>query len=51
MYILFISELGTNFRYILVGWVGLQNFFYNGSGWVWVIKLQTRQTRPDPPIF
>ena len=32
-------------------WVGLgyKNFFYNGLGWVWVIKLQTRQTRLDPP--
>ena len=34
-------------------WVGLsyKNFFYSGLGWVWVIKLQTRQTQPDPPIF
>ena len=24
--------------------VGLQIFFYNGLSWVWVIKLQTRQT-------
>ena len=34
-------------------WVGLgyKKNFYNGSGWVWVIKLQTHQTRPDPPIF
>ena len=31
-------------------WVGLgyQKNYYSGSGWVWVIKLQTR---PDPPIF
>ena len=34
-----------------LGWVGLQKNFYSGSGWVWIIKLQTRQTRPDPPIF
>ena len=34
-------------------WVGLgyKKIFYSGSGWVWVIKLQTRQTRPDSPIF
>ena len=34
-------------------WVGLgyQKNYYRGSGWVWVIKLQTRQTRPNPPIF
>ena len=34
-----------------LSWVGLQKKFYSGSGWVWVIKLQTRQTRPDPPIY
>ena len=32
-----------------LGWVAKN--FYSGPGWVWVIKLQTRQTRPNPPIF
>ena len=34
-------------------WVGLgyKKNFYSRSGWVWVIKLQTRQTWPDLPIF
>ena len=31
--------------------LGYKFFIYSGLGWVWVIKLQTRQTRPDPPIF
>ena len=32
-------------------WVGMgyKKNFYSGSGWVLVIKLQTRQTRPNPP--
>ena len=35
-----------------MGWVELQKKkIYSGLGWVWVIKLQTRQTQPDPPIF
>ena len=35
-----------------MGWVELQKRkIYSGLGWVWVIKLQTRQTQPDPPIF
>ena len=33
-----------------LGWVTIF-FFYNRSSWVWVIKLQTHQTRPDPSIF
>ena len=31
--------------------LGYKIFFYSGSGWVWVIKLQSRQTRLNPPIF
>ena len=31
--------------------LGYKNFFYSGSSWVWVIKLQTRQTRPNPPYL
>ena len=34
-------------------WVGLQFFFFFfdcGSGWVQVIKFQTHQIQPDPPI-
>ena len=42
--------LGWFLRLGGLGWV--TNFFFNsGSGWIWVIKLQTRQTRPDPPLF
>ena len=33
-----------------LGWVTKKKI-YSGLGWVWVIKLQTRQTQPDPPIF
>ena len=34
-------------------WVGLgyKIFFDSESGWVCVIKFQTRQTQPDPPIY
>ena len=34
-------------------WVGLgyKKIFYAESSWVWVIKLQTRKTQLDPPIF
>ena len=43
---------GLGWTYMM-GWVGLgyKKFFYDGLGWVWVIKLQTRQTWPNPPIF
>ena len=41
---------GSVFRAWWVGW-GYKKKFYNEPGWVWVIKLQTRQTWPDPPIF
>ena len=45
-----ICRVGSVFR---VWWVGLgyKFFFYSRLGWVWVIKLQIRQTRPDLPIF
>ena len=43
-------RVGSIFRAWWVG-LGYKKKFYSGSGWVWVIKLQTRQTRPDPPIF
>ena len=33
-----------------LGWV-TKFFFDSGSGWIWVIKFQTRQIRPDPPIY
>ena len=45
-----IHWVGSGFRAWWVG-LGYKIFFYSRSGWVWVIKLQTRQTRPDPPIF
>ena len=45
-----ICRVGSVFRAWWVG-LGYKNFFYSGSGWVWVIKLQTYQTRPDPSIF
>ena len=35
-----------------LGWVTIFFFFSNsGSGWVWVIKFQIRQTWPNPPIY
>ena len=37
--------LGRFLRLGGLGWV-TKNFFYSGSSWVWVIKLQTRQTQP-----
>ena len=43
-------RVGSVFRAWWVG-LGYKIFFYSGLDWVWVIKLQTRQTRPDPPIF
>ena len=43
-------QVGSVFKAWWVG-LGYKIFFYSGSGWVWIIKLQTRQTRPDPPIF
>ena len=36
-------------RFLRLGGLGYKIFFYSGSSWVWVIKLQTRQTQPDPP--
>ena len=34
-------------------WVGLcyKKNFDSKLGWVWVIKFQTRQTQPNPPIY
>ena len=43
-------RIGSVFKAWWVG-LGYKNFFYGGSGWVWVIKLQTRQIQPEPPIF
>ena len=43
-------QVGSVFKAWWVG-LGYKYFFNSGSGWVWVIKLQTCQTRPDPPIF
>ena len=45
-----IRQVGSVFKAWWVG-LGYKKKFYSESGWVWVIKLQTRQTRPDPPIF
>ena len=45
------NRLGQFLRLGGLGWIGLQQIFYSGSGWVWVIKLQTRQTWPDLLIF
>ena len=42
--------LGRFLRLGRLGWV-TNFFFFSGLDWVWVIKLQTRQTRPDPLIF
>ena len=35
------AELGRFLRLGGLGWV-TNFFFYSGSGWIWVIKLQTR---------
>ena len=43
-------QVGSVFKAWWVG-LGYKYFFNSGSGWVWVIKLQTCQTLPDPPIF
>ena len=43
-------RVGSVFKAWQVG-LAYKKKFYSGLGWVWVIKLQTRQTRPDPPIF
>ena len=45
------TELVGLSRFLRLGGLGYKIFFYSGSGWVWVIKLQTRQTQPDPLIF
>ena len=44
------TGLGRFLRLGGLGWV-TKFFFYSGSGWIWVIKLQTHQIRPDPPLF
>ena len=41
---------GSVFRAWWVG-LGYKIFFDSRSGWVWVLKFQTRQTRPDPSIY
>ena len=43
-------RVGSVFKAWRVG-LGYKNFFYSGLGWVWVIKFQTRQTQPNPPIY
>ena len=43
-------RIGSVFRAWWVG-LGYKIFFDRGLGSVWVIKLQTCQTWPDPPIF
>ena len=38
-------------RFLGLGRLGYKKLFYSRSGCGWIIKLQTRQTRPDLPIF
>ena len=44
------ARLGRFLGFGGLGWVGLgYKFFFNSAlGWVWVIKLQPRQTQPNP---
>ena len=35
-------------RFLGFGGLGYKFFFNNALGWVWVIKLQPRQTQPNP---
>ena len=43
-------RVGSVFKVWQVG-LDYKKNFYSGSGWVWVIKLQTRQTRPTHPYL